>query len=79
MPALSEDFTAADEAIRKRVTDLVEELLRIDAEAEIGSERPNAWTVSGGMTWIPAVGGLLVYASPRRFFRGEWHPRQRTT
>lgn len=28
VPALSEDFTAADEAIRKRVTDLVEELLR---------------------------------------------------
>ena len=28
VPALSDDFTAADEAIRKRVTDLVEELLR---------------------------------------------------
>ena len=28
MPALSDDFTAADEAIRKRVTDLVAELLR---------------------------------------------------
>jgi arsenate reductase (thioredoxin) len=28
VPAPSDDFTAADEAIRKRVTDLVEELLR---------------------------------------------------
>jgi len=28
VPALGEDFTAADEAIRKRVTDLVEELVR---------------------------------------------------
>jgi arsenate reductase (thioredoxin) len=28
VPALSDDFTAADEAIRKRVTDLVEELVR---------------------------------------------------
>lgn len=28
VPALSDHFTAADEAIRKRVTDLVEELLR---------------------------------------------------
>jgi arsenate reductase (thioredoxin) len=28
VPAPSEDFTAADEAIRKRVTDLVEELVR---------------------------------------------------
>jgi protein-tyrosine-phosphatase len=27
VPALSEDFTAADEAIRKRVNDLVEELV----------------------------------------------------
>jgi arsenate reductase (thioredoxin) len=28
VPALSDDFTAADEAIRKRVTELVEELVR---------------------------------------------------
>jgi protein-tyrosine-phosphatase len=28
VPALSDDFTAADEAIRKRVIDLVEELVR---------------------------------------------------
>lgn len=28
VPALSEDFTRADEAIRKRVTDLIEELVR---------------------------------------------------
>jgi hypothetical protein len=28
VPALSDDFTAADEAIRKRVIDVVEELVR---------------------------------------------------
>jgi protein-tyrosine-phosphatase len=68
VPALSDGFTAADEAIHKRVNDLVEELVRSMPKTK-WFRRPNAGTVTGGMTWVPVVGGSLAYASPRRFSR----------